>query len=427
MFIKSSLITLALVMSASATPLVGGLGTAVAIEKRNTLTKDDGSFDHTGALEQVVRDSNKHRRNLLNLERNEGVQAFNEGAHIRPVANLTTSLTGHAARQAESLTDEGNDVYWAGPISIGSNKQPFYIDFDTGSSDLWVPSVNCTSSTCNGKHKYDGKASTTSARKSGQFSISYGDGSSVSGPVYTETVTVAGVTAKGQYFSPVTQLSSSFAGEKMDGILGMAYPALSQFRQNPFFNSAKAQGTVKAGVFAFKLAKSGSELYLGGTNPNLYKDSIEYHSVNTGSGFWQIGSGNTAKVLVGSKAVVSNIQTIIDSGTTLIYGPPSQVATFYKSIPGSQVYDSKTGFYTFPCNAVPSNVAFSWGGKSWTISAANMNLGRVSSKSTQCVGAILGHDLGLGKDVWLVGDSFMKNVYSVFSFDQNAVGFASLK
>ncbi len=101
---------------------------------------------------------------------------------------------------------------------------------------------------------------------------------------------------------------------------------------------------------------------------------------------------------------MSNIQTIIDSGTTLIYGPPSQVATFYKSIPGSQVYDSKTGFYTFPCNAVPSNVAFSWGGKSWTISAANMNLGRVSSKSTQCVGAILGHDLGLGKDVWLVGD-----------------------
>ncbi len=57
MFIKSSLITLALVMSASATPLVGGVGTAVAIQKRNTLTKDDGSFDHTGALEQVVRDS----------------------------------------------------------------------------------------------------------------------------------------------------------------------------------------------------------------------------------------------------------------------------------------------------------------------------------------------------------------------------------
>ncbi|KAI0706790.1 protease [Cerioporus squamosus] len=419
MFIKSSLITLALVMSASATPLAGGLGTPVAIEKRKTLTKEDGSFDHPGAIRQIVRDHNKHRRNLINLKRNAGPEAMNAGSHIRAVANVTSADL--SARQAESLTDEANDEYWAGPIAIGSNKQSFLIDFDTGSSDLWVPSVNCTSSTCNGKHKYDAAPSTTSVRKSGTFQISYGDGSSVSGPVYTDTVTVAGVTARGQYFSPVTTLSSSFAGEAMDGILGMAYPALSQFRQNPFFNSAKAQNSVKTGVFAFKLAKTGSELYLGGTNSQLYTGSIEYHSV-TGSGFWQIGS---AKVLVGSKTVVSSIQTVIDSGTTLIYGPPSQVQTFYKSIPGSQVYDAKNGFYSFPCNAVPSNVAFSWGGKSWTISAANMNLGRVSA--TQCAGAIVGQDLGLGNNVWLVGDSFMKNVYSVFSFDKNAVGFASLK
>ncbi|KAI0693994.1 protease [Cerioporus squamosus] len=376
MFIKSSLITLAL--------------------KRKTLTKEDGSFDHPGAIRQIVRDHNKHRRNLINLKRNAGPEAMNAGSHIRAVANVTSADL--SARQAESLTDEANDEYWAGPIAIGSNKQSFLIDFDTGSSDLWVPSVNCTSSTCNGKHKYDAAPSTTSVRKSGTFQISYGDGSSVSGPVYTDTVTVAGVTARGQYFSPVTTLSSSFAGEAMDGILGMA-PA----------------------CFAFKLAKSGSELYLGGTNSQLYTGSIEYHSV-TGSGFWQIGS---AKVLVGSKTVVSSIQTVIDSGTTLIYGPPSQVQTFYKSIPGSQVYDAKNGFYSFPCNAVPSNVAFSWGGKSWTISAANMNLGRVST--TQCAGAIVGQDLGLGNNVWLVGDSFMKNVYSVFSFDKNAVGFASLK
>lgn len=43
-----------------------------------------------------------------------------------------------------------------------------------------------------------------------------------------------------------------------------------------------------------------------------------------------------------------------------------------------------------------------------------------------CVGALVGQDMGLGEGVWLVGDSFMKNVYSVFSFEQNAVGFAAL-
>lgn len=50
----------------------------------------------------------------------------------------------------------------------------------------------------------------------------------------------------------------------------------------------------------------------------------------------------------------------------------------------------------------------------------------MSSRSTNCVGALAGQDLGLGTNVWLLGDSFMKNVYTVFSFDQNAVGFAAL-
>ena len=56
----------------------------------------------------------------------------------------------------------------------------------------------------------------------------------------------------------------------------------------------------------------------------------------------------------------------------------------------------------------------------------SFNLGKTSSTSKYCVGALAGQDLGLGSNVWLLGDSYMKNVYSVFSFDQNAVGFASL-
>lgn len=76
--------------------------------------------------------------------------------------------------------------------------------------------------------------------------------------------------------------------------------------------------------------------------------------------------------------------------------------TLYGSIPGAKLYDSQNGFYSFPCTSVPSNVAFNWGGKNWNISAANFNIGRVSA--TQCIGAIAGQDLGLGTNVWLVGD-----------------------
>ena len=122
---------------------------------------------------------------------------------------------GVEKRQKVPLTDLNDDEEWGGHITIGTPPVSFFVDFDTGSSDLWVPSANCTSSPCSGKHKYNATTSTTSVHKSGKFSISYGDGSSVSGPVYTDTVTVAGITVKNQYFSPVTTLSSSFEDEAM--------------------------------------------------------------------------------------------------------------------------------------------------------------------------------------------------------------------
>jgi cathepsin D len=55
-----------------------------------------------------------------------------------------------------------------------------------------------------------------------------------------------------------------------------------------------------------------------------------------------------------------------------------------------------------------------------------MNLGPTEDGSSQCVGALAAQDLGLGSNVWLLGDSFMKNVYTAFNFDESAVGFASL-
>ena len=89
-------------------------------------------------------------------------------------------------RQSESLTDESEEE-WAGNISIGTPGETFLIDFDTGSADLWVPSSGCSSSTCSSKSKYDASSSSTSDEQSGTFSIEYGDGSTVSGPIYTDS------------------------------------------------------------------------------------------------------------------------------------------------------------------------------------------------------------------------------------------------
>ncbi|PIL36036.1 transporter [Ganoderma sinense ZZ0214-1] len=419
MFCKATLLTVALALMASASPVTTKTGIRVPIQKRSSLTNADGTFNHEKAIIQTVKTLNKHRANLINLEKNVGSHVFKEGATIKPLAIVPEHI---AKRQSESLTDEEDDLEWAGSISIGTPAQKFLIDFDTGSSDLWVPSSSCTSSTCKAKNRYSSSKSSTSSKKSGSFSIEYGDGSTVSGPIYSDAVTVAGVSVDSQEFSPVTTLSSSFSGDPIDGILGLAFPAISNLNTNPFFNTAADQGVVDQGVFGFKLASSGSELYLGGANDELYSGSLEYHDVDTSTGFWQLTG---AKAYVNGKSVVTGFETIIDSGTTIMYGPPSAVKKLFASVSGSGVYDSSQGYYYYPCDTPPT-LAFSWGGKQWAISSANLNLGETSSGSGKCVSALAGQDIGLGSNVWLLGDSFMKNVYTAFSFDDSAVGFAAL-
>lgn len=154
-----------------------------------------------------------------------------------------------------------------------------------------------------------------------------------------------------------------FKGDPADGILGLAYPSISQLKQNPWFNSALKAGVVSSGEFGFKLASSGSELYLGGTDSSLYSGSLEYHDIDTSSGFWQVKGG---KSVVGSKHPNTGIDTIIDSGTTIMYGPTDDVKTFYAAIPGSKEFDSAHGSYSYPCDSLPT-IGFSWGGKTWTI------------------------------------------------------------
>lgn len=73
-----------------------------------------------------------------------------------------------------------------------------------------------------------------------------------------------------------------------------------------------------------------------------------------------------------------------------------------------------------------------FGGKAWPINPDDMNLGRVSTGSSMCAGGIF--DLNAGSSIgegggnpnWVVGATFLKNVYSVFRYQPAAIGFAQL-
>jgi len=77
-----------------------------------------------------------------------------------------------------------------------------------------------------------------------------------------------------------------------------------------------------------------------------------------------------------------------------------------------------------PCDRIPSDISLTFGGHEFTISPDTFNLVPVSEGSNDCVGEISGQDIG--EPFWIVGDVFMRNVYTVFDIGETRVGFADL-
>lgn len=87
-------------------------------------------------------------------------------------------------------------------------------------------------------------------------------------------------------------------------------------------------------------------------------------------------------------------------------------------------------YYKYPCTSTtPVSLTFSGSSNQYAINAKDLSLGRTSSGSSLCVGAILGMDItdANGAKFAIVGDTFIKSWYSVFNYNVNgkpAVGFA---
>lgn len=154
-------------------------------------------------------------------------------------------------------TPEEYDVEYLTPVQIGTPAQTLNLDFDTGSSDLWVYSSETPSSEVNGQAVYDPSSSNTSAKQSGMsWSISYGDGSSSKGDVYYDTVSIGGLDVT-MAVETATSVSSEFTSDNdMDGLLGLGFSNLntvSPTQQKTFFD--KAEGSLDDFVFTVDLKK----------------------------------------------------------------------------------------------------------------------------------------------------------------------------
>jgi cathepsin D len=235
-------------------------------------------------------------RGLLNYERNTG-KRHPLSLGVRDFKRAIVS---------NPLTDEDGQV-WYGTVSVGTPPVDFIVDFDSGSCDFTLPGVGCQN--CRqGATQYNPAASATSVALGQTFRTGYGDGSELSGSLYTDTVTIAGLAATQQTFGVASQFSRGF-NDLVDGIMGMAFRSLSEYNANPVFQNLVDQGQTSSPIFAMKLTAGGSQLTLGGLISALYTGSITWVPVLNPE-YWQISFDS---LQVGGQVALGHTLCIIDS------------------------------------------------------------------------------------------------------------------
>jgi len=312
---------------------------------------------------------------------------------------------------------------------------------DTGSADLFLVSSSCTTSTCTGLQTFSGSSSSTFNNTNTPFSITYGSGSA-SGVLGRDEVQMAGFQVSQQTFGICSQLTTGLVSAPVSGILGLGWQALASSGAKPFWQSLFEGGVWDEPLMAFYLTRfqnvsraseqePGGVFTMGATNTSLYTGEIDYVNVqslqNTLS-YWTLPLTNMT-VNSGSVTLPSGSSSLaaIDTGTTLIGGPSDVVAALYALIPGSTAGTGNfDGYFQYPCSTTV-NVALSFGGRTWSISQDDFKLQQLSN--SQCLGAIFTFAPSTSNSIgpaWIVGDTFLKNVYTVFRANPASVGFADL-
>ncbi|RPD67480.1 acid protease [Lentinus tigrinus ALCF2SS1-7] len=321
---------------------------------------------------------------------------------------------------AESIQ---NGLEYVVPVKIGTPGVTLNLDFDTGSSDLWVWSSELAhASRYKGHNVYDPKKSSTAKKASGSWNISYGDGSSASGNVYNETVTVGDIAIPGQAVELAEELSPSFLQDGgNDGLLGLAWPAINTVSPKPVATPVENminKKLIDPPVFTVKLGRGDEAGFysFGFIDTSVTTDEITYTSVDNYQGFWQVPS--TSWTLNGSTKNRSGNTTILDTGTTLLLVSDDVVDELYGAIEGAQ-FDNEQGGYKFPSSATLPDVSFAVGDKLYKVSGQDLAFADAGD------GFVFGGIQSRGNlDFDIFGDIFLKNVYVVFNQGETTVGLA---
>ncbi|KAF7354056.1 Six-hairpin glycosidase [Mycena venus] len=346
------------------------------------------------------------------------------------------------------LTNSHNTRYTINLTIAGTSVNAF---LDTGSTDLWVSPPGGSSV---GAFKSTGAA----------VKLAFGDGSAfVNGTIGLANVEIAGHTVPAQAFLNVTQ-NVGFTGEF--GLVGLSFDSLGSIPRaltaagvpdvplvgKSLLSSIFDQNPDKERFFALSLSRlhdrrdsadasldiaTLDEKYAAVQNEPalpLFPDNSDQWSVLTEAIHVNGLSIPLPSSIKGTPP--GNSLILLDSGTTNMLVPAEIRDAIYSAVPGAVLaknssiqntqFSEDKDVWVVPCDTA-INMSTTFAGKRFRIHPLDMTdftvvLGPDGKNYTICVGTITNGGVILGSDIDMIyGDSFLRNVYTVFSFGNDTV------
>ncbi|CAD6924785.1 unnamed protein product [Tilletia controversa] len=388
-------------------------------------------------------------------ERKKRMKKKMKKAHVHANARDNTGTnqgSGVTSRLHGAFHDDESLNYHM-HVKIGTKPDGFKMLVDTGSTVAWVVGPRCKKAGCRGPDNgadrkiFDPNSSSSTCKALGTtFSIDYTRGK-VKGDVFEDSFTFgAGALQLGQQrFGVAEDVSPDFADSVCDGLLGLA-PVAHTTNGAPTFLSALFNGGTKLDTSFISIflgrPSSGtarrSEIRFGAqVNYDLIRGDekkISFFPLIQ-SDFWAIrvrglgvkGATDGQHHQIGGAGDDNGsgdkgIDAVIDTGTTLIHAPSAEVDKFWSGVPGSrkQIGGELDSFWSFPCDHKLEAELLLSDGTRLDISALDLNMGKVSEGSAECVGALYAMD-GAG---FVLGQAALKSVYTVLDWAGRRVGLA---
>ncbi|XP_016061473.1 PREDICTED: napsin-A [Miniopterus natalensis] len=310
-------------------------------------------------------------------------------------------------------------VQYYGKIGLGTPPQNFSVVFDTGSSNLWVPSRRCSffSLPCWFHHRFNPKASSSFKSNGTKFAIQYGTGR-LKGILSEDKLAIGGITNATVIFGEALwEPSLVFLFGHFDGILGLGFPILAVGGVQPPLDTLVDQGLLDKPVFSFYLNRDpkevdGGELVLGGSDPAHYIPPLTYMPV-TVPAYWQIHM-ERVKVGTGLTLCAQGCAAILDTGTSLITGPSEEIRALHTAVGGGF---SLLGIYIVECSIISTlpPVSFNLGGAWFNLTSEDYVIQIARGGSRLCFLGFQALDVPPpAGPLWILGDVFLRSYVAVF-------------